>query len=189
MAPAPRLLLQCSGDLFVCFREEKKKDFRKMLFFFFLTWGHVHPSHGVSDGVGMCSNAVRQRCSSHCTLPLLLLLCSLHPSSHAILQPAPLQRCQLEPISARATCQCGQWRGCSGNPWSAAVYILPLGEGLVCCLPALFPLINIQDNDVCQKTFRLAHNVPNWAEMKHVLISSSPPCWKAKAPRVPSWEN
>lgn len=130
-------------------------------------------SRGGGTGTGWA--AVRQSCGSHCPFPSPLLLSSSHLSLHAILQPMLLQRCQLEPISAGAACQPGQQRGCSGKMRFAAVHVRPLREGLSCHLPTLFPLINIQDNYVfVKKIFHWARNIHNRAEMKRVLISSSP---------------
>lgn len=143
--------------VYLCVSGKKIKKIIKS--YIFLPWGHTQPSRGCSDGVGTCWDVVRQSCGSYCLFPSCLLLCSSHPSLHDTLQPAPLQRRQLEPISTGAVRQHGQQKGCSGKPWFAAVCIFPLREWLSRHLPTLFPLINIQDNYAFVKFFFARHTM------------------------------
>lgn len=100
---------------FVCVRrkrgKKKKKGFQKILYFFNMGPHAAIPwwQQWCGDTWG-CSEAEMQL-----SLPFPFALTSSHLSLRAgLFQPAPLQRRQLEPISAGAACRHGQPRGCSG---------------------------------------------------------------------------
>lgn len=140
--PLPHISSSDPQGVYLCVSEKKKKrisekkkkkDFRKILHFFIPGATRRHPAAAATAGDAPgCGEAERL---------VALSLRSLPPALHAVLQPAPLQRRQLEPISAGAA-----WRGCWGKPWFAAACIPILRERLARRLPTFFPLINIRDN-------------------------------------------
>lgn len=98
---------------FVCFRRKReKKGFQKILNFF-----NMGPHAAVLWWQQWCRDM--SGCSEaemRLSLPFPFALTSSHPSLHAgLFQPAPLQRHQLEPISAGATCRHGQPRDAQGS--------------------------------------------------------------------------